>query len=76
MRKTSDQPQMGDILLDTHIPQDCESDKNKIRLTYCHRPELTGETGKLNARWNLDWVLERKENLHGKSSEIQIKSDS
>lgn len=48
--------------------------KNKEKLRGCHRPEQTGETWKLNKRDTLDWNLEQKRDINGKTSEIQVKS--
>ena len=57
MRKTSDKPNLGNILLSTGTPQNCQGHQNKggARLRNCPRPEETKEAQQRNTIWYPEW---------------------
>ena len=57
MRKISDKPKLGNILLNIGTPQNCQGHQNKgrARLRNCHRPEETKEAQQLNTIQYPEW---------------------
>lgn len=49
--------------------------KNKERLRNCHGPEKTKETWQLSAMWYAGLNPGKKEDVNGKTGEIQIESE-
>lgn len=48
--------------------------RNKERLRNCHKLEVTKGIELISTMWYPDWILEQKNDICGKTDEIQIKS--